>query len=174
MKSLISVVVFVSTVLGGNVYADAKGPDADAFYTLIETYRQACAHGCTDPFKNEDAFNSEAPGQSRLASDVETTLKYVATSQAQVWADTILEGDYYAAGNTRLDSVVAIYKNNEFIGYKITYSERAWFTGDCDFNGIDEATLTNCQEGRIHESTFVSPDFKTFFRDEDALADFSG
>jgi hypothetical protein len=174
MKSLISVVVFLSTVFGGNVYADAKGPGADIFYRLIETYRQACVHGCTDPFKNEDAFNVEQPGQSRLANDVESTLKYVATIQAQIWADTILEGDYYAEGNTRLDNVMALYKDNEFIGYRITYSERAWFTGECDFDGEEETTLKDCQEGRIHESTFVSPDFKTYFRDEDALADFSG
>lgn len=174
MKSLVSIVVFLSTVLGGNVYADAKGPGADAFYSLIETYRQACAHGCTDPFTNEDAFDVEQPGQSRLATDAESSLKFVAYAQAQVWADTILEGDYYAAGNTRLDSVVAIYKNNEFIGYKIVYSERAWFTGDCDFDGEDESALSQCKEGRIHESTFVSPDFKTYFRDEDGLADFAG
>lgn len=173
MKSLISVVVFLSTVLGGNVYADAKGPGADAFYNLIETYRQACASGCTDPFKNEDAFNVDQPGQSRLASDVEANLKFVATAQAQVWADTILEGDYYSDGQTRLDSVSALYKNNEFIGYKIVYSERAWFTGECEFDGEDESALQQCREGRIHESTYVSPDFRTFFRDEDDLADFA-
>lgn len=174
MKSLISVVVFLSTVLGGNVYADAKGPGADVFYSLIETYRQACVHGCTDPFTNEDAFDVEQPGQSRLAAEVETNLKFVAYAQAQIWADTILEGDYYAEGNTRLDTVIALYKNHEFIGYKIVYSERAWYTGECNFDGADESALLDCQEGRIHESTFVSPDFKTYFRDEDALADFSG
>lgn len=174
MKTIITIVVFLSTVLGGNVYADARGPGAEAFYSLIETYRQACVHGCTDPFTNEDAFDVAQPGQSRLAADVEDSLKFVATSQAQVWADTILEGDYYAEGNTRLDNVTAIYKNNEFIGYKIVYSERAWFTADCNFDGEDESGLIECAEGRIHESTYVSPDFKTYFRDEDALADFSG
>jgi len=172
MKTLISVVVFLSTVLGGNVYADAKGPGADGFYDLIETYRQACAPTCMAPFTNESAFDIEQPGQSNLATDVEATLKTVATSQAQIWADTILEGDFYAEGNTRLDSVIGLFRNNEFIGYKIVYSERAWYTGECSFDGQNEADLIDCKEGRIHESTFVSPDFKTFFRDEDGLADF--
>jgi hypothetical protein len=173
MKLTISIVVLALTVLGSNVYADAKGPKADSFYDLIETYRQACTHGCIAPFKSETAFNVDKPSQSRLTSNVEKNLNRVAYDQAQVWADTILEGDYYADGQTRLDSVITLYKNDEFIGYKIAYSERAWFTGDCDFND-DDAALRNCQEGRIQESTYVSPDFKTFFRDDDALADFAG
>lgn len=165
MKSLFSLVVFMSTVFIGNVYADAKGPDANQFINEIETYRNACANGCQAPFKNEDAL-------ARLNSDAQTNLKDVAVAQAQVWGDTILEGDYYSDGQTRLDSVRALYDNEQLIGYKISYSERAWYTGECSFDGSDEAALKNCQEGRIQESTYVSPDFATYFRDEDQLADF--
>jgi len=173
MKSLISVVVFFSTVFIGNVYADARGAGADDFFNQIQTYRKACAVGCTAPFKNEDAFSSQDPVHSHLAKEIQETLKTVAVDQAQIWADTILEGDYFADGNTRLDQVTLIFKDDKFIGYHIVYSERAWYTGECNFNGDDEQQLKDCLEGRIQESAYVSPDFKTYFRDEDSLADFA-
>lgn len=173
MKSLLSVVVFLSTVLGANAFADASGPGEKAFYQTIKNHKQACAGDvCSAPFKAEDAFSADEPEQSSLAVDVQAVLKNVAIRQAQVWGDTILEGDYQADGHTRLDVVTFLYKNNSLIGYRISYSERAWYTGECDFNGDDEETLKDCTEGRIFESSYVSPDFKTYFRDEDDLADF--
>lgn len=173
MKSLFSTVVFLSTVLASNAYADASGPGAKSFIQTIKNYRQACPEAaCTAPFKSEDAFSAEQPERSVLAVDVQVILKNVATYQAQIWGDTILEGDYQADGNTRLDVVTFLYKNNYLIGYRISYSERAWYTGDCDYTGENEENLINCTEGRIFESTFVSPDFKTYFRDENDLADF--
>lgn len=173
MKSLLSIVVLLSTVLGASAYADASGPGANAFSQTIKSYREACRGDiCQAPFKVEDAFSVDQPEHSTLTTDVYGVLKNIAVRQTQIWGDTILEGDYQAEGNTRLDVVSFLYKNERLIGYRISYSERAWYTGECDYNGYDEESLKGCAEGRIFESSYVSPDFKTYFRDEDDLADF--
>lgn len=172
MKSFIRVVLAISTMLIENVYADAEGPGADSFYNTIKAYREACAPDCQTPFKNEDAFNVSMPGQSILSSDVQTLLETISLDQADIWADTILEGDYVADGRTRLDKVTLLYQEDHIIGYKITYSEQAWYTGECDFAYNIKESLKDCPEGRIVESSFVSLDFKTYFRDEKQLAEF--
>jgi hypothetical protein len=99
-------------------------------------------------------------------------LMRVAYEQAQIWGDTILEGDFVADGKTRLDEVQALYKNKTLIGYKITYSERAWFTADCSYDGIHKETLRGCTEGRILEASYVSTDFAYAFYTMDSGARF--
>jgi hypothetical protein len=108
------------------------------------------------------------PSFNRIQKQVEDA----ATEQAQVWGDTILEGDYAAEGNTRLDEVIAIYKQNTLQGYKFTYSEKAWMTSDCDFDGQSQESLNACLQGRIVESSYASPDFSILERDPDHLAEF--
>ena len=100
----------------------------------------------------------------------------MAFEQAQVWADTILEGDYRAAGGTRLDQVDALQRNGMVVGYRIIYSEQAWELGTCGYYRSDEAhkpeALKACPEGRIYEASFVSPAFTTFIRDQGRYAQF--
>ncbi len=171
-KSLIVFVLFSLVMFAGNVRADSRGHGAKEFYSHIEDFRKSCSNKCQAPFRSETLFDIQFPGQSHLQAEVQSNLSNVAFLQAQIWGDTILEGDYYSAGQTQLDRVIALLQNDVLIGYKITYSERAWFVGDCSFDGNNETTLKACSEGRIHESTFVSPDFKTFFRDDEDFADF--
>lgn len=173
MKTIFAVLAFCLPMLfSGNALADAKGPGGDAFYELIITYRQSCEQDCRAPFKGEAVFDASQTEHSPLPVATQEHLKAVAFNQAQIWGDTILEGDYVSAGETQLDRVLVLYKNDEVIGYKITYSEQAWFTGECEYDANDESTLNKCTPGRIRESSFVSPDFRTYFRDEDHFADF--
>lgn len=170
-KAFLTPVVFVLMLLAGSAgHADSEQTDL-AFYDLIETYRQSCNDGCQDPFQNKVTFDINQPEKAEISLDIQTRLQQVAVDQAQVWGDTILEGDYHADGQTRLDRVFSLYENEKLIGYQITYSEGAWYIGECDFDGR-EPSLKGCQPGRIAESSFVSLDFVSFFRDQDDIADF--
>jgi hypothetical protein len=153
-------------MLVGNAQADSEGRGAKEFQEHIKNYRESCSGKCQSPFNKKTVFDTQHPNQSPLSTEVKLSLNKVAFVQAQIWGDTILEGDYYSMGQTQLDEVLALFRNETLIGYKISYSERAWYTGDCDFDNSDEATLKNCSEGRIHESAFVSPDFNTFFSED--------
>ena len=163
---------FSLSLFASSAKADARGHNAKEFFKTIENYRKSCGTGdCQAPFASKKSFELNQPQTDELQIDVKLNLEQVALVQAEVWADTILEGDYYAEGPARLDTVTSLYENNKLIGYRISYSEKAWYTGDCEFEG-DEALLKECSEGRIQESTFVSTDFKTYFRDEDDFAEF--
>ena len=109
---------------------------------------------------------------SALANnEVHLKLLEIANDLAQVWADSILEDDFYAEGRVTLDKVTPIYRDNELIAYYITYSEKAWYVGKCHFNGHKE-TLVGCAEGRIVERGYVSADFTEAYVDERHLATF--
>jgi hypothetical protein len=109
---------------------------------------------------------------TKLEAPIQETIKKIAVEQAQAWGDSILEGDYHAGGRTRLDTVVAYYKGKTLVGYKIQYSEKAWYVGSCKFDGT-RASLKDCKEGRIVEGSYVSPDQLTYFSDEERHAEFS-
>nr|BFD68655.1 hypothetical protein HAGR004_36770 [Bdellovibrio sp. HAGR004] len=152
--------------------ADQMGPNGDKFYEEAAHYEHACQSSpCKSGYSNEIVY-SQKQRLNKLSQDTRAALKAIAVDQAQVWGDTILEGDYHAAGRTRLDEVMAFYKNSRLIGYKIQYSEKAWYVGDCDFNGKRES-LKGCKEGRIIEGSYVSADHQTYFSDEERYAEFS-
>ncbi|MEN0058664.1 MAG: hypothetical protein AAGB31_07505, partial [Bdellovibrio sp.] len=153
-------------------FADQMGPDGDKFYEEAAHFENACRNTpCKAPYAMTILYNQKTR-LNKLNPATRDQLKNVVIDQAQVWRDTILEGDYYAAGRTRLDWVQAYYKNDTVVGYKVQYSEKAWYVGDCDFNG-QHSSLKECTEGRISEVSYVSPDFKTYFTDEDRYAEFA-
>jgi len=153
-------------------FADQMGPNGDKFYEEAAHYENACKEEpCKAPYAEQVVYNQRNK-LNKLSAETKEVLRKVASVQAQVWGDTILEGDYYASGRVRLDSVLAFYKDNQLIGYKIQYSEKAWYTGDCDFNGSRDS-LKGCKEGRIVEGSYVSSDAQTFFSDEERYAEFS-
>jgi hypothetical protein len=87
----------------------------------------------------------------------------IAKDQANIWADTILEGSFDSDGTTQLDRVDGVMQNGELIAYRVTYSEQAWVLDD---GGQRQ------DAGRITESTFVSLPLSSWFRDNWALATF--
>ncbi|MFN8791652.1 MAG: hypothetical protein ACK5Y2_09390 [Bdellovibrionales bacterium] len=95
-----------------------------------------------------------------------------AHDQAQIWGDTILEGDFAADGKTELDEVVVIKSSQKILGYRISYSERAWFTGNCAYRSHIPQTLLSCSEGRILEKAFVATDLSHSQVDENQFAEF--
>ena len=162
----------VMTSFAPNAFADQMGSDGDKFYEEAAHFENACMTGeCKAPYIKKVVYDQKKK-VSQLADKDKSSLKAVAFNQAQIWGDTILEGDYKAAGRTRLDHVVAFYKDNDLVGYKIQYSEKAWYTGECNYDGKKES-LKSCREGRIIEGSYVSPDAETFFSDEERYAEFS-
>lgn len=112
-------------------------------------------------------------GEGSTSVDQQTVAAFseIANDQAQIWGDTILEGDYEADGNTQLDSIEALIVNGQFVGYRVFYSERAWNTATCNYRGGGEG-LDQCQEGRIQEASFVSPELNSWTRDSNSYAEF--
>ena len=98
--------------------------------------------------------------------------KIIAKKQAQIWGDTILEGDYIADGDTRLDQVRELKINDKTVGYLITYSEKAWNISDCAYDGLHPELLNQCVVGRIVESSYVSLDLREYFYDDTTCATF--
>lgn len=160
------------TLVSSFALADKMGTDGDKFYEEAAHFTNACAEEpCKAPYNSAVLYNQKSK-LNKLEAQVRADLKSIAVEQAQVWGDTILEGDYAAAGNTRLDLVTGYYKNNVLVGYKIQYSEKAWFTGECHYTGTRES-LKGCKEGRIQETSYVSEDRGTYFTDESRQADFA-
>jgi hypothetical protein len=126
----------------------------------LKTVAQYCTlQNCQSPYEQKEITES--------SGDTYKNLKHAAIEQAQIWADTILEGDYVADGRTHLDHAVAIFRDHKLVSYFITYSERAWDVSLCHYDGLNAATLEGCKQGRIVESVFISPDLQsTFFTDE--------
>ena len=108
-----------------------------------------------------------------LRNEQVAKLQHVANEQAQIWGDTILEGDYQADGQTLLDHVEELKIDGDLVAFKITYSERSWDTSICTYPGNrDGSALDQCQEGRIVESSFISPDLSNWTRDPKSFASF--
>jgi hypothetical protein len=144
--------------------ADQAGPD----YRDLSTRLQNGQSGLRSEVVYVHAAEQTSLDQQRLEA-----FATVAKQQAKIWADTILEGDYSAAGDTRLDKVEAVFDRStgaeQLIAYRIVYSEKAWYTADCDPRRGKEL----CEEGRIEEASFVSPSAESWLRDNSAYADFN-
>ena len=151
-------------------WADRMGPNGDKLYEAAAHFEGACREKiiCRAPYNRETLLDENFNG---LSPEIQNTLFEVAQYQAQIWADTILEGDYVSAGDVRLDEVTAFYRGAELLGYNISYSETAWNISDCAYDGAPES-LKSCTSGRIFETSYVSNDMQTFFSDEERFAQF--
>lgn len=107
-----------------------------------------------------------------LPAYVREALETAAYELTSIWADTILEGDYYADEKVEIELIEKLYLSQAFMGYRITYSSKAWNTMNCHFDASALSSLEDCEEGRIVESGFVSLDFSELSRDPAAFATF--
>lgn len=111
-------------------------------------------------------------GNQILNENIRYALNIIAKKQAQIWGDTILEGDYVADGNTHLDEIRLLQVDGKTAGYLITYSEKAWNISDCLYDGLHPQSLSGCVTGRIVESSYVSLDYRNYFYDDTTSASF--
>lgn len=118
-----------------------------------------------------------------LTAKEQHELLKAAEYEANVWYDTILEGDYQLDSDAKLEltTVQKFYVNNKFIAYRISYAHGAYATGACeveyeneydDEEAYNKYLKENCPYGRIVGAAYVSPGFEIQFRDDDAIEDF--
>lgn len=143
-----------------------------ALLILFSTFATSLAHAFPQGDMDVVIFSAREKIEEPLYSFIQPQVEVAATQQAQIWGDTILEGDYVADGKTQVDEVIAVYKNNILQGYRLTYSEKAWMITECDFDHENLDSLNSCTPGRIVESSYSSPDFKDLEQDENSYAEF--
>lgn len=166
-RILLSMTAFLVALIAAPLaLADESGPDELQFRKVVEKLEK---NGLTRFDVRVVYENSQ---WSTSAAEFEKLHK-IAQSQAQIWADTILEGDYEADGQTVLDRVEEIQFKGRLVAYRITYSERAWYIGSCDYDYEDKSKLASCAEGRISEASFVSSSLTSWTRDSNAYAEFA-
>nr|BFD65349.1 hypothetical protein HAGR004_03710 [Bdellovibrio sp. HAGR004] len=172
MKKFMLGLLVAANLISLNASADKQFVGADKFYDLIADYKSACVQSeCAKPYREIPIYFDGA--RTVLISDYEVRkLQQISQKQSFIWMDTVLQGDFHSDGKTVLEEVVAIFKSSTLVAYKIDYSEKAWYIGTCKWDGVNASTLAGCPEGKIHESSFVSPDFKTFVRNTDDIAKF--
>lgn len=170
MKIMLAAVLGIMT--SSLALADKMGPNGDKFYEAAAKFENSCPQGvCKTPYSLQLVYN-QSTSYNKMEAAISDSIKSIATDQANGWGDTVFDGNYHVSGRTRLDSVVAYYKGKNLVGYKIQYSEKAWYLDDCKFDGTRES-LKGCKEGRIVEGSYVSPDQLTYFSDEERHAEFS-
>jgi|GEM_PF-2696380 len=108
----------------------------------------------------------------QLPQQFQKALYEIAYVQAQIWGDTILEGDFFTDGKVQVQKVKVLYKGQTRVGFSITYYEKAWYTGDCDFQVGKPDSLRSCRPGHIVESSFVSTNATEAQVDENQFAKF--
>ncbi|MNL18960.1 hypothetical protein D3C87_1401330 [compost metagenome] len=164
MKLLVAMVL---TVFSLNAVA---GTEAE-FYDQV----RAAVDSGSEPVE----LNSKDLTEKQRAS-----LLKAAQEEANIWYDTILEGDYALDPDADLN-LVAVEKiltsKGAFVAYRISFAHAAFDTGSCetewDYENEDQAAykeylMNNCTAGHISSSAYVSPDFEHHFRDEDSIEDF--
>lgn len=169
-KKLVGVFA-ISVLLKSVSFAQVTVKNSLDFQSEITKLSERCQEeNCEKPYSKLVTYHRL--DKQKINEGLKKIFERISFKQAQIWGDTILEGDYAAEGNTRLDKVTNLYKNSELIGYLITYSEKAWDTSNCVYDGINDATLLGCAEGRIVESSYVSLNFREFFYDSKTMAVF--
>lgn len=114
----------------------------------------------------------QAEQLQQLQPQIKNSLVAIAQSQAQIWGDTILEGDFWADGKTTVQTVTVLRSGQKVLGFHITYAERAWYVGDCQFQSNRPESLRQCRPGLIMESSFVSNRLDDAHVDENQFAKF--
>ena len=158
--ALVVALLSVSVVGMAEAQADRSGGDSRVWVDRVRLAQRALALN----YELVDLATNQIDAHTRAE------LEAIALDQAQIWGDTILEGDFAADEAVTLDLVQKVMQSGEFLGYRITYSSMAWDTSGCraEHAGYDP----DCVEGRIVESTFVAPGLNYWFRDDTAFAEF--
>lgn len=156
--SLLTGLVLLGMPFGAIAHADRVDSDSRPW---VDNIRKAVR-------ANEVVFEAVDPASNLVAPQARIRLEEISFDQAQIWADTILGGEYLAESEVRVDSIEIARAGELFLGYRITYSSVAYETMDCD----SYRQLESCLAGRIVERSFVSPNLESWIRDDSHFAEF--
>lgn len=118
---------------------------------------------------NELVFEVVDPVSNIINNTTRARLLEISKDQAQIWADTILGGDYLAEEDVVVDQIEFVRMGAQLVGYRVTYSSLAYETLDCN----PEGDVSLCVQGRIVESSYVSPGLDGWIRDDQKFAEFT-
>ena len=163
MKTLLlftftSVFTLATFTLTGVAHADSISGDARKWAREVTVAVQS----------NRAKFERVDLSQNALPAEAVNQLDVIVDDQAQVWADTILESDFIAENEVKVDLVETVQSGPVFLGYRVTYSSKAVDTSNCDA----ARDLASCSHGRIIESSFVEPQLSSWIRDDQNYAKF--
>jgi len=88
------------------------------------------------------------------------------------WTDTIQQGDLKIFDRLRMDQYEKLMVDQKHVGYRVTFSEKAWDLTTCSYQAQNLDSLSTCATGRIQQSVFISLDGRTLFSDESDWARF--
>lgn len=159
----IALFIFTSLVVLAAPFGAVARADRVDFATRewVETVRKASRAG-------ELSFETVDPVSNVVTNSTRARLLEISLEQAQIWADTILGGDYLADEEVIVDSIEFVRLGDQLLGYRVTYSSSAYDTLDCN----PEGDLSLCVSGRIVESSFVAPGLDSWIRDDQRYAEF--
>lgn len=105
-----------------------------------------------------------------LGPELRAKLRQISKNMAlEIWPDTILEGPYHVQFRMRLDRIERFLQNGEPIGYRLSFSDKAWNTDRCRpgaANLPESQKYKQCDTGRVYDAGFVLNDLLRTFRDE--------
>ncbi len=156
MKNYIAVLTLIATLgLASTTLANPKTPQPPQEENLEIILKAEGILPASDKIVKIPLKFSEIP--KALMDQLIDSAKY----SVMIWSDTILEGDYHAKDEARLDKVEEVRnQKGQLLGYRLTYSAEAWETSDCKYDSQHDSTLAGCKKGRIVEIGFVSTDMK--------------
>lgn len=165
---ILASILAANLVTPAQARADQLGP---AYRPWVTALKQAARSGQL-LFESVDLTGGNVGGPT-LDPMIIQALQKVAFDQAQIWADTILEGDYLASNKISLDGVEIVRIGAQVVGYRVTYSANAVETTACSGSEDYKQALANgCTRGKIWESSFVSLDIASWTRDTSRYATF--
>lgn len=162
MKNIALLIFTMILILAAPFGAIARADRVDlATRGWVDTVRHSARAG-------ELAFETVDPVSNIINHSTRARLLEISVEQAQIWADTILGGDYLADEEVAVDKIEFVRLGDQLLGYRVTYSSSAYDTMDCD----PEGDLSLCVAGRIVESSYVAPGLDAWIRDDQRYAEF--
>lgn len=169
---LVPVVTFAQTDL--NTYINTNSQyyrrlqEQKQFEKTIEKLQLLCPKSqCQNQIQVQPIYQNQRFYISPAPTKHFQILNQRAFELVQAWGDTILESDYIVSGQVRMDSVHAIYAQNNLIAYKIIYSMKSFNLARCP---QARQSSSNCTPGRIYEGSFISADFNHAVIDKNQVA----
>jgi hypothetical protein len=152
----------------------ASEPQASVFRKQIEAAEHLCPSlNCANIGVQLQTVSAEhEKAMLKLMPRFTSIVKEIAEDE---WPDSILEETYYTAqidpSIARVDAVTET-ATGTLAGYRIIYRNKAWFTGNCNFDERHPESLNSCQPGQFLEIAFVSADLRSSFRDPVTMVEF--
>ena len=166
-KLLISLTIALTSLLGTRAFATAE----DLQTRIYQAQRECPKLNCPQ----QKVYISHLPPELKeLTQEIRAQMKALAKDLAHAqWPETVLHGKYVNSERFRIEEIQKLVVDSEHVGYRVTYSDKAWDVESCQYDPRNASSLQSCRSGRIKESAFIDLELQVIFRDEEARAGFT-